>query len=124
MGRQASEKGVSSSRKIEEMESSPLKMETNEALKTTVVQEAEAEIMKLLKRVQEMKVGDLKGVEQEVLKRMFAQIRNRISSETRAPHHISDSSSSAPTRINVSSNSCQAAFSASALFRVSFLRPA
>lgn len=47
-------------------------METNEQLKTTLVQEAEAEVMKLLKRVQELQVGDLKGVEQEVLTSMFA----------------------------------------------------
>jgi hypothetical protein len=47
-------------------------METNEVLKTALVQEAEAEIMKLLKRVEEIEEGDLKGVEQEVLTRMFA----------------------------------------------------
>jgi hypothetical protein len=47
-------------------------METNEPLKTTLVQEAEAEVVRLLKRVQELKAGDLKGVEQEVLASMFA----------------------------------------------------
>lgn len=47
-------------------------METNEQLQTTLVQEAEAEVVKLLKRVQELKVGDLKGVEHEVLTSVFA----------------------------------------------------
>lgn len=47
-------------------------METNEVLKTTLVQEAEAEIIHLLRHIQELKVGDLKGVEHEVLTRMFA----------------------------------------------------
>jgi hypothetical protein len=47
-------------------------METNEQLQTTLVQEAEAEMVKLLKRVQDLKVGDLKGVEHEVLTSVFA----------------------------------------------------
>jgi hypothetical protein len=47
-------------------------METNEPLKTALVQEAEHEIVKLLKRVQEVKVGDLKGAEHEVLTSVFA----------------------------------------------------
>lgn len=47
-------------------------METNEVLKMTLVQEAEAEIRKLLKRVEELQEGDFKGVEQEVLTGMFA----------------------------------------------------
>lgn len=53
-------------------------METNEALKMTLVQEAEAEIMKRLKRVEELNEGDLKGVEQEVLTRMFALGRSLL----------------------------------------------
>lgn len=47
-------------------------METNEALKLGLVQAVEAEVVQLLKRVQELKIGDLKGVEQEVLTSMFA----------------------------------------------------
>lgn len=47
-------------------------METSEQLKIALVQEAEAEVVQLLKRVQELKVGDLKGVEQEVLTSLFA----------------------------------------------------
>ena len=54
-------------------------METNEQLKTTLVQEAEAEIVKLLKRVQELKVGDLKGVEHEVLTSVFAIGRTALA---------------------------------------------
>ena len=41
-------------------------------MKTTLIQEAEAEIRKLLKRVEELNEGDLKGVEHEVLTSMFA----------------------------------------------------
>lgn len=47
-------------------------METNETLQMALVQEAEAEIVQLLKRVQDLEVGDLKGAEQEVLTRIFA----------------------------------------------------
>lgn len=47
-------------------------METNEHLKMALIQEVEVEVVKLLKRVQELKVGDLKGVEQEVLTSVFA----------------------------------------------------
>ena len=46
-------------------------METNEPLQTTLVQQAEAEVNHLLKRVQELSVGDLKAVEQEVLASVF-----------------------------------------------------
>ncbi len=46
-------------------------METNEQVKTALVQEAEHEIVNLLKRMQELKAGDLQGVEQEVLASMF-----------------------------------------------------
>jgi hypothetical protein len=53
-------------------------MEPNEPLKTTLVQEAEAEVAKLLKRVQDLKAGDLKGVEQEVLAGMFALGRTTL----------------------------------------------
>jgi hypothetical protein len=53
-------------------------METNEALKMTLVQEAEAEIMKRLTRVEELNEGDLKGVEQEVLTRMCALGRSLL----------------------------------------------
>lgn len=53
-------------------------METNEQVKTTLVQEAEAEVVQLLKRVQELKGGDLKGVEQEVLTSMFALGRKTL----------------------------------------------
>ncbi len=53
-------------------------METNEQLKTTLVQEAEAEVMKLLTRVQELNVGDLKGVEHEVLASVFALGRTTL----------------------------------------------
>ncbi|HEU5380524.1 MAG TPA: ISKra4 family transposase [Ktedonobacteraceae bacterium] len=47
-------------------------METNEALRKTVLHEAEAEIITLLKRVDELNEGDLRGVEHEVLTSMFA----------------------------------------------------
>jgi hypothetical protein len=53
-------------------------METNEPLQTTLIQEAEAEVGKLLKRVQDLKAGDLKGVEQEVLASMFALGRTTL----------------------------------------------
>src|SRR5262249_586728 len=47
-------------------------METNAALQTALILEAEAEVKHLLKRVQALDVGDLKGVEQEVLSSMVA----------------------------------------------------
>lgn len=53
-------------------------METNEVLKTAPVHEAEAESVKLLKQVEELKEGDLKGVEHEVLTRMFALGRSML----------------------------------------------
>jgi hypothetical protein len=53
-------------------------METNEALKMALVQEAEAEVVQLLKQVQELEVGDLKGVEHEVLTSMFALGRKTL----------------------------------------------
>ena len=53
-------------------------METNEVLKTALVHEAEAEIVKLLKQIEELKEGDLKGVEHEVLTRMFALGRSML----------------------------------------------
>jgi hypothetical protein len=53
-------------------------METNEPLKMTLMQEAEAEVVQLLKRVQDLKAGDLKGVEQEVLAGMFALGRTTL----------------------------------------------
>jgi len=46
-------------------------METNEAMQTTLVQQAEAEVNNLLKRVQNLPVGDLKAVEQEGLASVF-----------------------------------------------------
>jgi hypothetical protein len=53
-------------------------METNEQVKMALVQEVEAEVVNLLKRVQELKVGDLKGVEQEVLTSMFTLGRKTL----------------------------------------------
>lgn len=53
-------------------------METNEQVKTALVQAAEHEIVNLLKRIQEVKVGDLKGVEQEVLSSVFAIGRSTL----------------------------------------------
>jgi hypothetical protein len=53
-------------------------METNEALRMALVQEAEAEVTQLLKRVQELEGGDLKGVEHEVLMRMFVLGRSLL----------------------------------------------
>jgi len=47
-------------------------METNEQMKTALLQEAEAEITKLLRQVEGLREGDLKGVEHEVLSSMFA----------------------------------------------------
>ena len=47
-------------------------METNEQVKTALLQEAEAEIIRLLKQVEGVREGDLKGVEHEVLSSMFA----------------------------------------------------
>jgi hypothetical protein len=46
-------------------------METNERLKMTLVQETEAELVKLLKQVQALKDGDLKGLEQQVMQATF-----------------------------------------------------
>jgi hypothetical protein len=53
-------------------------METNEPLKTALMQEAEAEVMTLLTRVQCLKGGDLKGVEHEVLRSVFALGRTTL----------------------------------------------
>ena len=53
-------------------------METNEQVKMALVQEGEAAVVNLLKRVQELKVGDLKGVEQEVLTSMFTLGRKML----------------------------------------------
>lgn len=53
-------------------------METNEALKMALVQEAEAAVKQLLKRVQNLSAGDLKGVEHEVLTSMFALGRTTL----------------------------------------------
>jgi hypothetical protein len=53
-------------------------METNEQLKTTLVQEAEAAVVHLLTRVQNLKAGDLKGVEHEVLTGVFALGRTTL----------------------------------------------
>ena len=53
-------------------------METNEQVKMALVQEVEAEVVNLFKRVQELKVGDLKGVEQEVLTSMFSLGRKTL----------------------------------------------
>lgn len=47
-------------------------METNEQVKAALLQEAEAEIIRLLKQVEGLKEGDLRGVEHEVLSSMFA----------------------------------------------------
>src|SRR5215469_1552508 len=47
-------------------------METNEAVKTTLIQQTEAAIIALLSRVEAVQEGDLKGVEQEVLRSVFA----------------------------------------------------
>jgi hypothetical protein len=58
-------------------------METNEALKTALIQEAEVEMIALLKGVQKLTEGDLKGVEHEVLTRMFAASTQRTG--TRDP---------------------------------------
>lgn len=46
-------------------------METNETVTMALIQEAEAELIKLLKRVEGLKEGDLKGVESEVLTSVF-----------------------------------------------------
>jgi hypothetical protein len=46
-------------------------METNETVTMALIQEAEAELMKLLKRIEGLKEGDLKGVESEVLTSVF-----------------------------------------------------
>ena len=56
-------------------------METNEPLQTTLVQQAEAEVKHLLKRVQDLSVGDLKAVEQEVLASVF-QLGRRMLEES------------------------------------------
>lgn len=53
-------------------------METNEALKTTMMREAETEIVKLLTRVEAVQVGDLRGVEREVLSSVFALGRRML----------------------------------------------
>jgi hypothetical protein len=53
-------------------------METNEALPMALMQEAEAEVTQLLQQVQDLEVGDLKGVEQQVLRRMFALGRSLL----------------------------------------------
>ena len=53
-------------------------METNEALQRTLLQEAEAEVRQLLKQVQDLNVGDLKGVEQAVLTSVFAWGRKAL----------------------------------------------
>ena len=47
-------------------------METNEAVKTTLIQQTEAAIIALLSRVEAVQEGDLKGVELEVLTSVFA----------------------------------------------------
>lgn len=56
-------------------------METDETLKTTLIQEAEAEIVKLLTRVQELQEGDLRGAEQQVLTSVFALGRTMLEPE-------------------------------------------
>lgn len=53
-------------------------METNAALQTTLLQAAEAEMKHLLTRVEVLGVGDLKGVEQEVLSSVFALGRHAL----------------------------------------------
>lgn len=47
-------------------------METNEALKTVVWQEAEEELCKLLGQLHEVTRGDLKGLEEQVMQTAFA----------------------------------------------------
>jgi hypothetical protein len=46
-------------------------METNEGVQTALRQQAEAQVLKLLRNLQEVKKGDLKGLEQQVMETVF-----------------------------------------------------
>lgn len=46
-------------------------MKTDEGMKATLIQAAEAEIVQVVERLQELAEGDLMGVEEEVLKMVF-----------------------------------------------------
>ncbi len=46
-------------------------MKTDETMRATLMQAAEAEIVEMLERVQSLEEGDLMGVEEEVLKMVF-----------------------------------------------------
>src|SRR5436305_14061316 len=67
-------------------------METSEGVKTTLMQEAEAGVRKMLESLQSLKEGDLKGLAQQVMETIFAVGRGWMESilgaaapEERAP---------------------------------------
>ena len=67
-------------------------METSEGVKTALIQQAEAGVLKLLESLQTLEEGDLKGLEQQVLETIFAVGRGWMESllsesaaEERAP---------------------------------------
>ena len=46
-------------------------METSKGVKTALRQEAEAQVLKLLRGLQEVNKGDLKGLERQVMETVF-----------------------------------------------------
>jgi hypothetical protein len=57
--------------KKERAESKPLTMETSQRMENVLLQEAEAEVLKLLQSLQTLKEGDLKGLEQQIMASVF-----------------------------------------------------
>ena len=47
-------------------------METSQRVETVLLQEAEAEVRKLLQSLQSLKEGDLKGLEQQIMTTVFS----------------------------------------------------
>ena len=67
-------------------------METSQGVKTVLIQQAEAGVLKLLESLQTLEEGDLKGLEQQVLETIFAvgrgwmeSILSESAAEERAP---------------------------------------
>ncbi len=55
-------------------------METSDGVQTALSQQAEAQVLKLLKNLQQVKKGDLKGLEQQVMETVFELGRGWIES--------------------------------------------
>ena len=58
-------------------------METSDGVKTALRQEAEANVLKLLRSLQEVKKGDLKGLEQQVMETVLELVQPRRNSTGR-----------------------------------------